>query len=167
MAELESRLAELGEQLELPATPPLAARVGAELRAAERPARPRHAPPRLRLALLSVLAALLLAAAAAAAVPATRHAVLELLGLRGETIERVPRLPENARAKPSRRWTNHVPPESGTRPIPTNPGTNVAASDATRRSHAQANERPAPAAGPLTAAITGFSSVRTRRMFGW
>ena len=39
--------------------------------------------------------------------------------------------------------------------------------EATRRSQAQANERPAPAAGPLTAAITGFSSERIRRTFGW
>lgn len=115
MAELEQRLAELAERLELPATPPLAARVGDELRAVEPPARPRRGTPRLRgvtsrprrtaprlrLAFLVVFAVLLLAAGAVAAVPATRHAVLELLGLRGETIERVPRLPENARAKPA------------------------------------------------------------------
>ncbi len=62
---------------------------------------------------------------------------------------------------------NHVPPASGTRPMPTKPGTNVALDDATRRSHAHANERPAPAAGPLTAAITGFASERTSRTFGW
>ena len=48
-----------------------------------------------------------------------------------------------------------------------NPGTNVAASDATRRSQAQAKERPAPAAAPLTAAITGFWRERTSRTFGW
>jgi len=115
MAELEQRLAEPAERLELPATPPLAARVGDELRAVEPPARPRRGTPRLRgvtsrprrtaprlrLAFLVVFAVLLLAAGAVAAVPATRHAVLELLGLRGETIERVPRLPENARAKPA------------------------------------------------------------------
>jgi hypothetical protein len=101
MAELERRLADLGERLELPATPPLAGRVGAELRAADHSARPRRGTPRLRLALLAVLAVLLLAAGAAAAVPSTRHAVLEFLGLRAETIERVPKLPLNARAKPS------------------------------------------------------------------
>jgi hypothetical protein len=101
MAELEKRLAELAEQLELPATPQLAVRVGDELRAAERPAGPGGTVPRLRLALLVVLVVLLLTAGAVAAVPATRHAVLELLGLRGETIERVQRLPENARAKPA------------------------------------------------------------------
>jgi hypothetical protein len=100
MAELERRLVELGAQLELPLTRPLAGRVGAELRAGADAAVARPAIPRLRLALLVVLAALLLAAGAVAAVPSARHAVLEFLGLRGETIERVPKLPENVRAKP-------------------------------------------------------------------
>ena len=62
---------------------------------------------------------------------------------------------------------NHVPPASGTRPMPMNPGTKVALDEATRRSQAQANERPAPAAGPLTAAMTGFASDRTALTFGW
>jgi hypothetical protein len=101
MTEFERRVADLGEHLELPATPPLAGRVGAELRAADRQPSPRRGTPQLRLALLAFLALLLLAAGAAAAVPSTRDAVLEWLGLRAETIERVPRLPENARAKPS------------------------------------------------------------------
>jgi hypothetical protein len=61
----------------------------------------RPAIPHLRLALLIALAVLLLAAGAVAAVPSARHAVLEFLGLRGETIERVPKLPENVRAKPN------------------------------------------------------------------
>src|SRR5882757_8635894 len=99
MAELERRLVELGGQLDLPMPPPLAEKVGAGLRAAKLPEAARPIP-RLRLALLVVLAALLLAAGAVAAVPAARHAVLEILGLRGETIERVPKLPENVRAKP-------------------------------------------------------------------
>ena len=47
------------------------------------------------------------------------------------------------------------------------PGTKLAVSAAMRRSHAAASERPAPAVGPLTAAITGFSSARIARMFGW
>ena len=59
------------------------------------------------------------------------------------------------------------PPESGIRPIPTKPGTNVAASEAIRISQADASESPAPAHGPLTAARTGFSSARIARMFGW
>ena len=107
MAELETSLVELSGQLELPATPPLVARVGAELRDGVERNRPYAAEslharpiPRLRLALLVVLAALLLAAGAVAAVPSARHAVLEFFGLRGETIERVPKLPENVRAKP-------------------------------------------------------------------
>ena len=62
---------------------------------------------------------------------------------------------------------NHEPPESGTSPIPMKPGTNVATSAAIRMSQAAASESPAPAHGPLTAAITGFSSPRIRRMFGW
>lgn len=114
---VEKRLAEIAELLDLPATPSLAAGVGDELRGEERRAgsdrdvaelprgrrggpatRPR---PSLRVALLAVLAVLFLAAAAAAAVPGTRHAILDLFGLRAETIERVPKLPENARAKPS------------------------------------------------------------------
>ncbi|OJU81964.1 MAG: hypothetical protein BGO11_05765 [Solirubrobacterales bacterium 70-9] len=126
--EMERRLAEIGRDLDFPVTPTLTGRVGAELRGmsptveagtGEDPARrdpdssvrsrssvrgrsigePR-AVPRLRLLLLVVLAALLLAAGAIAAVPSARHAVLEFLGLRGETIERVPSLPENVRAKP-------------------------------------------------------------------
>jgi hypothetical protein len=112
MAELEKRLVELGADLDLPATPPLAGRVGTELGEAERAGarrrlpvgarspRARPAVPRRRLALLVALAVLLLAAGAVAAVPSARHTVLELLGLRGETIERVPKLPENVRAKP-------------------------------------------------------------------
>jgi hypothetical protein len=108
MAELEKRLVELRERVDFPATPSLAERVGAELRSGVERNRPDEAErlhgaavPRLRLALLVVLAALLLAAGAVAAVPSARHAVLEFLGLRGETIERVPQLPENIRAKPN------------------------------------------------------------------
>lgn len=108
MAELEKRLAEMREHLDLPATPPLAARVGAELREGVERNRPEeaerlHSRPgtRFRFALLVALAVLLLAAGAVAAVPSARHAVLEFLGLRGETIERVPQLPENIKAKPN------------------------------------------------------------------
>ena len=62
---------------------------------------------------------------------------------------------------------NQDPPESGISPIPMKPGTNVAASEAILMSHAAASESPAPAHGPLTDAITGFSSARISRMFGW
>src|SRR3990170_590769 len=48
-----------------------------------------------------------------------------------------------------------------------NPGKTAASSDAIRTSHAHASERPAPAHAPLIAAMTGFSSARIARMFGW
>ena len=44
--------------------------------------------------------------------------------------------------------------------------TNVADSAAMRRSHASASENPAPAATPLTAAITGWSIDRMTRIAG-
>ena len=47
------------------------------------------------------------------------------------------------------------------------PGTNAAVSAAMRMSHTHASDRPAPAAAPLIAAITGFSSARIARTFGW
>ena len=47
------------------------------------------------------------------------------------------------------------------------PGTKVASDEPMRTSQAHASERPAPATGPFTAAITGFSSARIARMFGW
>ena len=62
---------------------------------------------------------------------------------------------------------DHEPPESGTSPIPMKPGTNVATSAAIRMSQAAASESPAPAQGPLTAAITGFSSPRISADVGW
>ena len=46
------------------------------------------------------------------------------------------------------------------------PGTKLALSAAMRMSQAHANERPAPAHTPLTAAITGFSSARIASTFG-
>ncbi len=73
----------------------------------------------------------------------------------------------NALANPSRRWMNHVPPASGTSPIPMKPGTKLASEDAIRTSQAQASESPAPAQAPLIAATTGFSSARMARTFGW
>ena len=51
--------------------------------------------------------------------------------------------------------------------MPMNPGTKAALSAAIRMSQAQASESPAPAAAPLTAAITGFSRARIVRTFGW
>ena len=59
------------------------------------------------------------------------------------------------------------PARVGDEPDPTKPGTKVAASEAMRMSHAHASDSPAPAAGPFTAASTGFWSARIARMFGW
>ena len=48
-----------------------------------------------------------------------------------------------------------------------NAGTKLAESAAMRRSQTHAIESPAPAAAPFTAAMTGFSSPRMARTFGW
>ena len=101
MADLEPRLRELGAVVDYPPTPPIAAQVGRSLQDGIDPRRRGRRALRLRVALVAAAALLLLAAATAAAVPSVRHAVLDFLGLRGETIQRVPRLPENVRAKPS------------------------------------------------------------------
>ncbi|HVY95487.1 MAG TPA: hypothetical protein VHA54_00875 [Solirubrobacterales bacterium] len=100
MRELERELRELAAAVEFPPTPPLAARVGREV--AERRPEPvrRRRAPRLRLVFAIVVALLVLAASAVAAIPSARDSVLKLLGLRATTIERVPALPENLRAKP-------------------------------------------------------------------
>jgi hypothetical protein len=100
---LESRLAELAREVEYPPTPELA--VGVRRRIGARAPRRRPAwrhersprrwrPPRGRRALaLAISLALLGAAGAAAAVPAVRHAVGDVFGLRGATVRRVPRTP--------------------------------------------------------------------------
>ena len=46
------------------------------------------------------------------------------------------------------------------------PGTKLALSAAMRMSHAHANESPAPAHAPFTAAMTGFSSARIASTLG-
>jgi hypothetical protein len=101
MADLETRLRALGTVIDYPPAPPIAAQVGRELREGIGPRPRRRSTPRLRMALIVAAALLLLAAGATAAVPSARHAVLDFLGLRGTTIQRIPRLPENVRAKPS------------------------------------------------------------------
>jgi hypothetical protein len=85
---LETRLAELALEVEYPPTPELAAAVRRRLEA--------HAPRRSRsrrALALAISLALLAGGAAAAAVPAVRHAVGDLFGLRGATVGRVPRTP--------------------------------------------------------------------------
>src|SRR5260370_393711 len=65
----------------------------------------------------------------------------------------------SARALPTRRGKVHVPPESGSRPSFENAWTKLAERAAMTRSQASAILAPAPAATPLTAAITGMGSV--------
>jgi hypothetical protein len=86
--EFEQRLVALGAALDLPPAPDVVPAVLARL-----PERRgwRNRPARRALAL--ALAAALLLAGGAMAVPSTRHAILRVLGLRGVSIERVPRLP--------------------------------------------------------------------------
>lgn len=88
MAELEHDLRELGLALELPPTPELWPAVRRRL--AAEPSR-RVFP--LRRALVLGFAVLAVAAGAVLAVPQARTAVLEWLGLRGVTIERVETTP--------------------------------------------------------------------------
>ena len=64
-----------------------------------------------------------------------------------------------ARAGPTRRGRNQVPPESGTRPSLANACRKVADFAASTMSQASAILQPAPAATPLTAATTGKGSA--------
>jgi hypothetical protein len=86
--ELEQRLEALGTALEVPPAPDLVPAVLAGL-----PAR-RHRPRRPAGRVLAVaFATVLLLAGVAMAVPTSRDAILRAIGLRGVSIERVPRLP--------------------------------------------------------------------------
>lgn len=91
MTALEQALTRLGAELDFPPTPDAAAAV--ERRLGERAAAPR----RVRLtprSLAVALAVVALAVAGALAVPPARSAILEWLGIRGATVERVERLPD-------------------------------------------------------------------------
>lgn len=90
MTELEQALRRLGPELVFPETPDIAAGVRARL--AERPARRRLVLP-TRRTLALVLALLVVAVGLALAVPPARTAILDFLGLRGATVERVDTLP--------------------------------------------------------------------------
>ena len=68
----------------------------------------------------------------------------------------------SARARPTRRGSSQVPPQSGTRPILLKAWMKLALRAATTMSQHSARLAPAPAATPLTAAITGTGIVRTR-----
>jgi hypothetical protein len=86
MPDLEQRLRALGAHIEFPETPQLAGTLDLA-----RPEGHGRAPRRLVLALACIV--LLLGVGTAFAVPASRHAILEWLGLRGVTVERVVSLP--------------------------------------------------------------------------
>ncbi len=87
MPELERRLSELGDALEVPAAPDLVAGVRARI---ETHREPQH---RTRRPLVLAIAAIGVALAAAMAVPQARTAILEFLHIRGANVERVPTLP--------------------------------------------------------------------------
>jgi hypothetical protein len=90
--ELEARLVTLRDELDWPATPPLAGNVGERVRGKAGQRRARW-PSRRRI-LVAALALLLLGTgAAAAASPDARDAVLRFLHLNGAEIVRVRRLP--------------------------------------------------------------------------
>lgn len=89
MTELEQALHDLGGWVEYPPTPNIAAAAGRRLAAEPRPGR-RLVQRRLVLA----LALLAVAVGAVFAVPSARTAILEFLGLKGVTIERVVTLPQ-------------------------------------------------------------------------
>jgi hypothetical protein len=92
--ELDQQLRALGASLDLAPAPDLTAVVLSRLPDRRRP--PRRIAGR---AFAGALATALVLAAGALALPVTRHAILRVLGLRGVSIERVPRLappPEGA-----------------------------------------------------------------------
>jgi hypothetical protein len=91
MTELEQALARLRPEIDFPPTPAAAAAV--ERRLAEGATRPRRARVTRRTLVLA-LAVLAVAVGGTLAVPPARSAILEWLGLRGATVERVERLPE-------------------------------------------------------------------------
>jgi hypothetical protein len=86
--ELEQRLLALGTALDVPPAPDTVPVVLAGLPARRR----RHRRPAGR-ALAVAFVAMLLLVGAAMAVPPSRDAILRVIGLRGVSIERVPRLP--------------------------------------------------------------------------
>ena len=91
MTTIELMLRDAGAHAEWPPTPDLAQAVAARIATGpERRVVPMRRP-RLRRPLALALAALLVLAAGAAAVPGVREPVLDFLGLRSVTIERVPR----------------------------------------------------------------------------
>ncbi len=102
MAELERELRQAATEVEYPPTPALAAAVTQRLQGegSQRPARLVGRPPTLRVALAAAAVFLLLAGGVLAAVPSARNALLDLAGLRGATVIRVPFISGNVEARP-------------------------------------------------------------------
>ena len=102
MADLERQLRQLGAEVEYPPTPQLARAVTQRLAGegveSRRP-RPSWRPLSARAALLAAALVLVLVGSVVAAVPAARDALLDLVGLRGATVERVPSLPDDVEAQ--------------------------------------------------------------------
>ena len=71
-----------------------------------------------------------------------------------------------ARADPTSRGRNHVPPASGSSPILLKACTKRADSAATTTSQASTRLAPAPAATPFIRHTTGAGSARSRMMSG-
>jgi hypothetical protein len=86
VTDFDRALEQLRDEVEFPPTPPIAARVGARIRAGRR-RRSR------RMFVLVPAAALVAAGIVVAATPAARHAFEDLFGIRGATVRRVPTLP--------------------------------------------------------------------------
>ena len=91
MSELELRLSALGQEVEYPSTPDLAAAVMRSLESGPAPARRRSRRRVLAVALAVALAA---AAGVLAFSPGARSAFLELFRLQGATVTKVESLPE-------------------------------------------------------------------------
>jgi hypothetical protein len=72
----------------------------------------------------------------------------------------------SARARPTSRVSSQVPPQSGIRPIFEKAWLKPALRAATTMSQPSAKLAPAPAATPLTAAITGTGIERMRKASG-
>ena len=91
MPELERELALLGRQVQYPPTPRVAEAVADRL--GEGAVAPGRGGSPRRLVVIAVAIVLLLAGVAAAAVPSARNGLLDLIGLRGATVERVTTAP--------------------------------------------------------------------------
>jgi hypothetical protein len=102
MAEFDRQLEHLGAHLDYPPTPPIAQAIALRLQEGDATTRAHRGvswrPRTARVAVLAAALLLLLAGVVVAAVPTARHALLDLVGLSGATVERVPALPDGVEA---------------------------------------------------------------------